>query len=88
MAERNQEPQDIQTSNERLDSANEALREELNVLNGEKRALEQTRESLKDAIEDMQNSARSGIDAADKVREGRMELVGMYLGLCTSRGLS
>ena len=88
MAERNQELQDIQTSNERLDSANEALREELNVLNGEKRALEQTRESLKDAIEDMQNSARSGIDAADKVREGRMELVGMYLGLCTSRGLS
>lgn len=58
------------------------------MLNGEKRALEQTRESLKDAIEDMQNSARSGIDAADKVREGRMELVGMYLGLCTSRGLS
>ena len=53
MAERNQELQDIQTSNERLDSANEALREELNVLNGEKRALEQTRESLKDAIEDM-----------------------------------
>jgi prefoldin subunit 5 len=39
---------------------NEELRDAVERLTEEKKALENTRESLKDAIEDMQSSARSG----------------------------
>lgn len=67
MAERSQEIKDIRESNERLNAANEALREELVLINDDKKVLERTRESLKDAIEDMQSSARSGTDAVDLV---------------------
>ena len=66
VAELTTENQDVKSSNDRIDALNEELRDAVTRLTEEKRALESTRESLKDAIEDMQASAKAGTEAADK----------------------
>jgi chromosome segregation ATPase len=59
------ENRDVKASNDRIDALNDELREAVTRLTEEKKALESTRESLKDAIEDMQTSAKTGTEGAD-----------------------